>query len=79
MTGSTAPAAPSAAVGRQQLIDLANEEMRVAKLEALAAYERVCPRPMHARCTERCRDAHRELLEAFADANAAYSAAIPRI
>lgn len=60
---------------RLQLIDAANARMVTAKQAALDAYQRVHP-VGHARCSDRCRDAHRDLLAAFADANADYNSAI---
>jgi UDP-N-acetylglucosamine 2-epimerase len=52
--------------------------MRAAKFAALAAYERVHP-VGHARCTERCHEAHRVLCDALSDINAAYQVALPRV
>lgn len=60
---------------RQPLIDAANARMCARKTAALEAYERVHP-VGHARCTDACREAHRELLVALSDVNHLYSDAI---
>lgn len=49
--------------------------MRVDKQAALSAYEKVHP-VGHVRCTERCQEAHRQLLADMGDANTLYSSRI---
>lgn len=60
---------------RQGLIDAANERMCRAKQAALDAYARVHP-VGHARCTDRCREAHGDLIRALRDIDAEYGAAV---
>jgi hypothetical protein len=64
-------------LARLAVIDTANARMVAEKTAALDAYARVHPAG-HQRCTDACRVGHRALLDALDDANAAYSAAIPR-
>lgn len=72
------PLSPEQRAALVARISAANEEMRVAKVAAFDAYARVHP-VGHARCSDRCDDAKRELDDQLRDINAAYQAALPRM